>query len=75
MPIDTPLHKPVSPGEISDIIQLALSDHVSFEQIRNLYGLGPDEVKQLMRQTLKPGSYVAWRKRVRHFSDRRAFYK
>ena len=29
----------------------------------------------LMRARLKPGSYRAWRKRVRAFSDRREVYK
>ncbi len=54
---------------------MALSDHVTFAQIRALYGLGPDEVRALMRRRLKPGSYRAWRKRVRRFSDRREVYK
>ena len=66
---------PREPGTIDEIIEMALSDHVSFNQIRSLHGLGPDEVKALMRQTLKPGSYRAWRKRVRRFSDRREVYK
>ena len=43
--------------------------------IRAVYGLGPDAVKALIRRELKPGSYWAWRKRVRHFSDRREVYK
>lgn len=60
---------------VSDIIHLALSDHVSFGQIRSLYGLGPDGVKALMRRELKRGSYQAWRKRVRAFSERREAYK
>jgi uncharacterized protein (TIGR03643 family) len=60
---------------VSEIIQMALSDHVSFEQIRVLHGLAPDEVKALMRRELKRGSYVAWRKRVRQFADRREVYK
>jgi len=60
---------------ISEIIAMALSDHVSFNHIRTLYGLSPDQVKALMRTHLRPGSYRAWRKRVRDFSDRRAFYK
>jgi len=60
---------------VGDIIQLALSDHVSFDQISVLHGLSADEVKALMRRELKRGSYVAWRKRVRQFSDRREFYK
>lgn len=60
---------------IGEIIEMALSDHVSFNQIRTLHGLGPDEVKALMRQNLKPGSYRAWRRRVRAFADRREVYK
>lgn len=60
---------------ISEIIEMALSDHVSFDQIRALHGLGPDMVKALMRQNLKSGSYRAWRKRVRQFADRREVYK
>ena len=62
-------------GSLGEIIEMALSDHVSFELIRALHGLGPNEVKALMRQHLKRGSYVAWRKRVRTFSQRREFYK
>jgi uncharacterized protein (TIGR03643 family) len=64
-----------SPAIISEIIELALSDHVSFQQIQAMYGLKPDEVKALMRQHLKRGSYLAWRRRVRAFSDRRETYK
>ena len=64
-----------SPAIISEIIELALSDHVSFQQIQAMYGLKPDEVKALMRHHLKRGSYLAWRRRVRAFSDRRETYK
>jgi len=60
---------------IRDIVQMALSDHVSFADIEREYGLGEKQVKALMRDTLKPGSYKAWRKRVRTFADRRAHYK
>ena len=63
------------PATVSEIIEMALSDHVSFDQISTLHGIGPDEVKALMRQSLKPGSYRAWRRRVRQFADRRAVYK
>jgi uncharacterized protein (TIGR03643 family) len=59
----------------SEIIEMALSDHTSFQDIKDLHGVSPDGVKELMRTTLKPGSYRAWRKRVRHFGDRRAVYK
>lgn len=54
---------------------MALSDAVSFADIQTLHGLSPDAVKALMRTELKPGSYRAWRKRVRQFSDRRESYK
>jgi uncharacterized protein (TIGR03643 family) len=59
----------------SEIIEMALSDHTSFQDIKDLHGLSPDGVKALMRASLKPGSYRAWRKRVRDFGDRRAVYK
>lgn len=65
----------LDPSAESEIIEMALSDHVSFDAIRDLYGLGPEEVQTLMRTRLKTGSYRAWRKRVRRFSDRRASYK
>ena len=65
----------LDPPTISEIIEMALSDHVSFDQIHTLHGLGPDKVKALMRQNLKSGSYRAWRRRVRQFADRRAVYK
>ena len=62
-------------NDIHEIIEMALSDHTSFQQIEALYGLKESDVKRLMRQNLKPGSYRAWRRRVRIFSDRRANYK
>jgi uncharacterized protein (TIGR03643 family) len=65
----------LDPSAESEIIEMALSDHVSFDAIRDLHGLGPEEVQTLMRTRLKTGSYRAWRKRVRRFSDRRAIYK
>lgn len=60
---------------VSEIIEMALSDHVRFDDIRALHGLAPDQVKALMRKELKPGSYRAWRRRVRQFADRRENYK
>ena len=56
-----------SDSEKSEIIEMALSDHVSFKQIKNLYGMNEKDVKKLMRDNLKEGSYKAWRKRVRSF--------
>ncbi len=61
--------------EKSEIIELALSDHVSFDNIKAIYGIGEKDVKKLMRDNLKSHSYKTWRKRVREFSDRRQSYK
>ena len=61
--------------DINEVIEMALSDHTSFQQIEALFGLKESDVKRLMRKNLKPGSYRAWRRRVRAFSTRRAHYK
>lgn len=66
---------PLDDGTVGEIVQMALSDHVGFDHIRTVHGLSPDAVKALMRSTLAPGSYRAWRKRVRQFGERRAHYK
>ena len=66
---------PLTEAVISEIIEMALSDFTSFDNIRTLHGVSPDQVKALMRKTLKPGSYRAWRRRVRAFGDRRESYK
>tara|TARA_Y100001980_G_C14329670_1_gene147475 strand:+ start:366 stop:566 length:201 start_codon:yes stop_codon:yes gene_type:complete len=54
----------LSHARLSELIELALSDKVSFKAIKDEFGLREIEVKNLMRQNLKPGSYTAWRKRV-----------
>ena len=60
---------------LGEIVEMALSDSASFASIKAVHGLNADEVRTVMRQALKPGSYRAWRKRVRQFSDRREIYK
>ncbi|MEP5153298.1 DUF2805 domain-containing protein [Planktotalea sp.] len=65
----------LKPEHVSDIIQMALSDHISFNDIQAQYGIPEKRVKALMRDTLKTRSYKAWRKRVRAFGDRRETYK
>lgn len=65
----------LSPEHISDVVHMALSDHVSFATIKSEYGLSEKDVKTLMRDTLKSGSYKTWRKRVRDFGERRETYK
>ena len=69
------MKKKLSKDQVSEVIQMALSDHVTFQNIKTQYGLGENEVKKLMRENLRTGSYRAWRKRVRTFSDRRYNYK
>ena len=68
-------HKNLEPSEISEIIEMALSDHISFGQIQSQYGLQENEVKKIMKTNLKVSSYKAWRKRFREFSSRREHYK
>ena len=58
-----------------EIIEMALSDKVSFNTIKELFGLDQNQVKLLMKAELRPGSYKAWRKRVDKFSARRDVYK
>lgn len=65
----------LTPIQVSEIIEMALSDHISFSDIQKQHMVSPDQIKALMRTHLKPGSYRNWRKRVREFGDRREHYK
>ena len=67
--------KKFSESEKSEIIELALSDHATFDNIKSIYGIGEKDVKKLMRENLKSRSYKSWRKRVRELSARRKKYK
>ena len=58
-----------------EIIEMALSDKVPFDTIKQLYGLDENQVKRLMKAELKPGSYRVWRKRVERFTKQRSSYK
>ena len=64
-----------TPSQISEIVEMALSDHISFTLITAQHEVSPDQIKAIMRTHLKSGSYKAWRKRVRDFGDRREHYK
>ena len=50
---------------IDEVIGMAWSDKVSFEEIKKRTGLSEKEVIQIMRRNLKRKSYLLWRKRVR----------
>ena len=51
-------------GDISETIELAWSDEVSFEEIKKRLGLSEPEVIDIMRRHMKPSSFRMWRKRV-----------
>ena len=46
--------------DLSEIIQMALSDHVTFSEIESQYGLREDQVKKIMRKNIKPSSSVSY---------------
>lgn len=50
--------------DIDNIIKLAWSDKISFEEINRIHGLTESEVIKLMRRSLKSKSFKLWRKRV-----------
>ena len=70
-----PMVPDLTPSQISEIVEMALSDHISFTLISAQHDVSPDQIKVIMRTHLKSGSYKAWRKRVRDFGDRREHYK
>lgn len=51
-------------SEISDVIEKAWQDDVSFDAIEATTGLSEPEVIALMRREMKPSSFRMWRKRV-----------
>tara|TARA_B100001173_G_scaffold148545_1_gene128818 strand:- start:97 stop:318 length:222 start_codon:yes stop_codon:yes gene_type:complete len=50
---------------IDEVIGMAWSDRISFEEIKKKTSLTEKEVISIMRKYLKKKSYVIWRKRVR----------
>ena len=56
---------PLSPGDVSAVIQMAWEDRTSFETIHERVGLTEPEVIRLMRAELNPSSFRLWRMRVR----------
>lgn len=57
-------YKSLPPGDQSRLIEMAWEDRTPFEAIQQLLGFGEHEVIQIMRYSLKSGSFRAWRKRV-----------
>ena len=61
---------------IDEVIGMAWSDKISFEEIKKKTGFVESEVISIMRKKLKRSSYVLWRKRVRgRFSKHRKLNK
>ena len=50
-------------SNISEVIEMAWQDEISFESINKASGYTEKQVIELMRSNLKPSSYKAWRKR------------
>ena len=50
----------LSQEQISDIISLALSDDVSFDNIKEMYDINSDEIKRVMKDNVSFGSYKRW---------------
>ncbi|MGC1204792.1 MAG: TIGR03643 family protein [Flavobacteriaceae bacterium] len=50
--------------DIDRIIEMAWEDRTTFEAIDFQFGLKEQEVIELMRKEMKPGSFKMWRKRV-----------
>jgi uncharacterized protein (TIGR03643 family) len=48
-----------------DVIGMAWSDKISFDEIKKKTGFSEKEIISFMRKTLKKNSYILWRKRVR----------
>ena len=54
----------LSQSDIDRIIEMAWEDRTTFDAIKSQYGLKEQDVKELMRESLKASSYKLWRKRV-----------
>lgn len=53
-----------SSAAISELIEMAWQDRITFDDIQRLTGYSESEVIRLMRAQLKPSSFRLWRKRV-----------
>tara|TARA_B100000614_G_scaffold55192_1_gene47904 strand:- start:7920 stop:8084 length:165 start_codon:yes stop_codon:yes gene_type:complete len=54
---------------------MALSDDISFDSIKEIYGINSDDIKKIMKDNISFGSYKCWRERVKKFTARRQYYK
>jgi len=61
---------PFTIADTSELISMALSDKVTFNDIQAKFNIDESEVKKIMKRELKKGSYLAWRKRVSRRRDK-----
>ena len=54
----------MAPETISEVIELAWADDVTFDAIKVETGLSEPQVIEVMRRNLKPSSFRMWRRRV-----------
>jgi uncharacterized protein (TIGR03643 family) len=54
----------LSEADIDRVIQMAWEDRTPFEAIRIQFGIGEQDVIELMRTHMRPSSFRMWRKRV-----------
>ncbi len=50
--------------DIDRIIEMAWEDRTSFDAIKRQFGIGEQEVIEIMRREMKPSSFKMWRQRV-----------
>ena len=63
--MDTEAPASAAPAIDTDrVIEMAWEDRTPFEAIKWQFGLSENDVKALMKRSLRPGSYRAWRRRV-----------
>ena len=68
-------NKELSIHDIDRVIEMAWEDRTPFDAIKQQFGLNENDVKSLMKKTLKFSSYKRWRKRVencktKHYNKR-----
>jgi uncharacterized protein (TIGR03643 family) len=63
---------PISPADISRIVEMAWEDRTPFEAIEVQFGFRESAVIALMRQHMKPSSFRMWRKRMQGRSTKHA---
>ena len=55
----------LSEKEIDRIIEMAWEDRTPFEAIEFQFGLKENDIRKIMRTSLKESSFKLWRKRVK----------